>query len=307
MLRIGEHASLHFWRPDTPERAHRQRRGREPPPQEGSRVPSITTAAGPIEYQERGRGTPLLVLHGTPGGSDQGVVAADVLGVDARVIAPSRPGYLGTPLSTGRTPQEQADAMVALLDELEVERAVVAGLSGGGMTAAALAARHPSRVQGLVLWSAVTAPLRIPVWPLLHGPLARRSTTDALLKRLDRSPRPLVGRVADERTTRAALLIAQTVFPVESRRYGLANDADQARRFDAGTLTAITVPTLIVHGTKDRNVPYRQATQAMQSLSNARLITVPGANHWTAPADLRAQAALAAFLDETAGDASHLS
>jgi pimeloyl-ACP methyl ester carboxylesterase len=73
---------------------------------------------------------PLLVLHGTPGGSDQGVVAAELLGVDARVIAPSRPGYLGTPLSTGRTPGEQAAAMVALLDELEVERAVVVGLSG---------------------------------------------------------------------------------------------------------------------------------------------------------------------------------
>lgn len=266
-------------------------------------MPSITTAAGTVEYQETGSGTPLLVLHGTPGGSDQGVVAAGVLGIDARVIAPSRPGYFGTPLSTGRTPWEQADAMVALLDELEVQRVVVVGLSGGGMTAAALAARHPTRVPGLVLWSAVTAPLRIPVWPLLHGPLARRSTTDALLTRLHRSPRLLVGRAADERTIRAALAIAQTVFPIEHRRDGLANDAAQAHRFDPGILTAITAPALLVHGTRDRNVPYRQANQAMQSLPNARLITVPGANHWTTPADRTAQAALAAFLEENAGGA----
>lgn len=268
-------------------------------------MPSITTTSGVVEFQESGSGTPVLVLHGTPGGSDQGVVAAEVLGLAARAraLSPSRPGYLGTPLSTGRTPREQADAMVALLDELEVQSAVVIGLSGGGMTAAALAAAHPTRVQGLVLWSAVTAPLRIPVWPLLHGPLTRRSTTDALLKRLHRSPRLLVGRAADERTTLAALSIAQTVFPIEDRRDGIANDADQARHFDAGTLTAITAPALIVHGTKDRNVPYRQATHAMQSLPNARLITVPNGNHWTTPADRTAQAALASFLDDLAGGA----
>lgn len=267
-------------------------------------MPSITTAAGPVEYQETGSGTPLLVLHGTPGGSDQGVVAARVLGVDARVIAPSRPGYLGTPLSTGRTPSEQAVAMVALLDELEVERVVVVGLSGGGMTAAALAARHPTRVRGLVLWSAVTAPLRIPVWPLLHGPLARRSTGEALLKRLRRSPRLLIGRAAgDERTAAAAVSIAQTVFPIEDRRDGLANDAAQARLFDAGILPAITAPVLLVHGTRDRNVPYRLAAHAAQSLPNARLITVSGANHWTTPADRTAQAALAAFLDDVTGGA----
>ncbi len=266
-------------------------------------MPSIATAAGLVEYQENGTGTPLLVLHGTPGGSDQGMVAAGVLGVDARVIAPSRPGYLGTPLSTGRTPREQADAMVALLDELEVQHVIVVGLSGGGMTAAALAAGHPTRVQGLVLWSTVTAPLRIPVWPLLYGPLARRSTTDALLKRLHRSPRILVGRAADERTTRAALAIAQTVFPIENRRDGIANDAAQARRFDSGFLPAITAPALLVHGTSDRNVPYSQATHAVQSLPNARLITVPGANHWTTPADRAAQAALADFVEKHTGTA----
>lgn len=267
-------------------------------------MPSITTAAGLVEYREAGSGMPLLVLHGTPGGSDQGVVAAGVLGVDARVIAPSRPGYLGTPLSTGRTPSAQAAAMVALLDELEVERVAVVGLSGGGMTAVALAASHPTRVSGLVLWSGVTAPMRIPVWPLLHGPLARRSTGEALLRRLRRAPRLLIGRAAgDERTATVALSIAQTVLPIEGRRDGLANDADQARRFDSAILPAVRTPTLIVHGTRDRNVPYRQATHAAQSIPNARLVAVPGANHWTTPADRTAQAGLAAFLDDIAGDA----
>lgn len=260
-------------------------------------MPSLATAAGVVEYRESGSGTPLLVLHGTPGGSDQGVAAAAVLGVSARVIAPSRPGYLGTPLSTGRTPTQQAAAMVALLDALAVDSAFVLGVSGGGMAAAALAAQHPTRVRGLVLWSAVTAPMRIPVWPLLHGPLTWRATSDALLRRLRRSPRLLIGRAAaDEHVANAALEIAQTVFPIEGRRDGLANDADQARQFDSGILTDVAVPALVVHGTRDRNVPYRQAAHAVRSMPHARLVTVPGASHWTTPADRTAQAALRAFL-----------
>jgi len=116
----------------------------------------VTVATGPVEYDEAGTGVPVLVLHGTPGGSDQGLAAARALDLDARVIAPSRPGYLGTPVTTGRSPAEQADAMVRLLDALDVEDAVVLGTSGGGMAAVELAGRHPARVRGLVLWSAVT-------------------------------------------------------------------------------------------------------------------------------------------------------
>ncbi|SIT66563.1 alpha/beta fold hydrolase [Microbacterium sp. RU33B] len=262
-------------------------------------MPSISTAAGRMEYQEAGSGLPLLLLHGTPGGSDQGLAAARVLAVRARVIAPSRPGYLGTPLTTGLTPSEQADAMIALLDELGVRSAVVLGVSGGGMAAAALAARHPERVRGLVLWSAVTTPARIPVWPLTHGPLARRSTGEALLRALRRSPRLLIGRAArDETAAESALAIAETVFPIQPRRDGLVNDARQASRLDAGMLADITVPVLVVHGTKDRNVPYRHAENAMRALPHARLVTVTGADHWTTPADRQAREALRTYLDE---------
>ena len=264
----------------------------------------VTTSAGPVEYLEAGRGLPLLVLHGTPGGSDQALAAARVLGVDAHVLAPSRPGYLETPLSTGRTPSEQADAMVALLDELRVEAAVVLGASGGGMVAVDLAARHPARVRGLVLWSAVTGPMRIWSGPLLHGPLARRSTGEAVVRLVQRFPGLLVGRAAnDQSAVDAALALAGTVFPIGPRRDGLANDTRQARSLAPDVAARVTAPTLIVHGTKDRNVAYGQATRAAKSIPHARLVTVRGANHWTTLADRTAQAALRGFLADIAGSA----
>ena len=68
----------------------------------GSQV--VNTSAGPIEYQTSGGSGPILLfLHGTPGGYDQlGALSG------FRFIAPSRPGYLRTPLSVGRSPEEQA-------------------------------------------------------------------------------------------------------------------------------------------------------------------------------------------------------
>ena len=65
---------------------------------------TVTTPLGPIEYAERGDGDTILAVHGTLGGWDQGLVVAEFLRVNGfKIIAPSRPGYLGTPLATGRT------------------------------------------------------------------------------------------------------------------------------------------------------------------------------------------------------------
>lgn len=263
----------------------------------------VDTPSGPVEVAVSGGGMPLLVLHGTPGGSDQAQAAAQAVGVGvmSRVIAPSRPGYLGTPLSTGRTPAAQADAMVAVLDELEVGSAVVFGASGGGMAAVALAARHPSRVRGLVLWSAVTGPMRIPAGPLLHGPLAWQSTGTAIVRLVRRFPGLLVGRKRrDPAAAAVAVAIAETVFPIGPRRDGLSNDSRQARALDPELGAQVTAPTLIVHGTKDRNVAYSQATRIAAAIPHAELITVRAANHWTTMADPGAQDALRRFLADLA-------
>jgi 2-hydroxy-6-oxonona-2,4-dienedioate hydrolase len=112
----------------------------------------VDTAAGPIEYAERGRGYPLLSIHGAGGGYDQGLAnAADLVGDGFRVIAPSRFGYLGTPIPADRSPAAQADAHAALLDALSVDKAIVVGVSAGTRSAIELAIRHPDKVAALIL------------------------------------------------------------------------------------------------------------------------------------------------------------
>src|SRR5690349_1661222 len=84
----------------------------------------IMTARGPIEYAEIGRGPPVLVVHGTPGGYDQPLryLEATHRSGSTHYIIPSRPGYLRTPLSVGSTPADQARAFAALLDALGTKR-----------------------------------------------------------------------------------------------------------------------------------------------------------------------------------------
>ena len=111
----------------------------------------VETAVGRIEYAEAGSGEPLLMIHGAGGGYDQGLLVARDLGPGFRIIAPSRFGYLGTPVPDDSSPAAQADAHAALLDRLGVEKCVVAGVSAGAPSAIELALRNPDRVSALIL------------------------------------------------------------------------------------------------------------------------------------------------------------
>jgi pimeloyl-ACP methyl ester carboxylesterase len=116
----------------------------------GGRI--ANTSAGPIEYADKGGGIPLLSIHGAGGGYDQGLVnVADLVGDNFRVIAPSRFGYLGTPVPSDQSVAAQADAHAALLTELNVDKAIVVGVSAGARSAVELAVRHSDRVAGPIL------------------------------------------------------------------------------------------------------------------------------------------------------------
>ena len=86
----------------------------------GSEV--VDTSCGPIEFARSGSPPFVIQLHGTPGGYDQSIpLGTPFLEAGMGSISVSRPGYLRTPIDVGRTPAEQADALAALLDSLQIE------------------------------------------------------------------------------------------------------------------------------------------------------------------------------------------
>jgi len=115
------------------------------------------TSHGLLEYADVGQGLPILYFHGTGAGNDAAIIMERSLLDDGfRLIVPNRPGYYGTPLSCGRSPNDCADLAAELLDHLDIERVVVIGTSGGGLPAPSFAARHPTKTVALVLQCAVS-------------------------------------------------------------------------------------------------------------------------------------------------------
>ena len=96
------------------------------------RSKTIETSFGTLEYAVMGAGTPMLVVHGAEGGFDQGIDVTGVLaGRGYQIIAPSRFGYLRSPMPSNATTATQADAYAQLLDRLGIDKVVVVGISAG--------------------------------------------------------------------------------------------------------------------------------------------------------------------------------
>ena len=117
------------------------------------RVRSVTqTSFGLIDFAELGDGDPVLVLHGTGGGFDQGLDMTAALADEGfRLIAPSRFGYLRSSLPRDHSAAAQADASAELLDRLGVDRCAVIGISAGAWPALHFAVRYPARCRAVVL------------------------------------------------------------------------------------------------------------------------------------------------------------
>ena len=116
----------------------------------------ISTRWGAVEYAERGSGEPVLVVHGIFQNCVSGLFSVRDLFADRRVIAPSRFGYLGSSMPRDATPADQADALAALLDALDIDQIDVIGESAGATSALQLALRHPERVKHLAVLVGIT-------------------------------------------------------------------------------------------------------------------------------------------------------
>ena len=252
----------------------------------GSKI--LDTAAGPMEYQQIGNNGPvLLLLHGTPGGYDQAIPIEGM-----RVLVPSRPGYLRTPLDTGRTPQEQADAYAALMDSLGIDQVIVMGASGGGPSAIAFAVRHPKRTVALIALEAVSQTLSLEELTI-ETPFFMSSDfyTWAALSAMKTlmGPGGIVELVVPNPENQRLILddpaklkkiesLMWSSWPMSLRQLGEANDFTQFADIDLNA-SAISVPTLIIHGTEDINVEYTQSIALAEQIPGAILHTVDGADH----------------------------
>lgn len=251
----------------------------------------IPSPYGDIEYTEGGSGPPVLVIHGSGGGYDQGeLVVQAVLGDQFHWIAPSRFGYLRSTFHEGATFDDQAHAYAYLLDHLGVEEAAVVAISHGGPSALLLAVLHPERVSSLALISAGVASSNATdqaqanrqgemlVTIYRYDPLYWTITNlfkKQFMELMGVDDTVIAGLSPQQREV--AEQIIDYMNPASPRAAGAAFDNKAAMPNER--IASITAPTLIVHATDDTLQLYHNAQFAAATIPGATLVSFDRGGH----------------------------
>ena len=269
------------------------------------------TSAGPIEYAESGEGQPLLLIHGAGGGYDQGLMIGRDFGQGFRIVAPSRFGYLRTPVPADASPAAQADAHAALLDELSIEKCIVAGVSAGGPSAIEFALRHPERTVALLLLVPRTYDPAQSIGPdeAFDSQLVLRmieASADFLFWIAMRMARPAIVRFLGvppeleasapkeerERVTR----IMRSILPLSDRVAGIA--VDGSADVSPWPLERIAAPTLIISAEDDLFGTLPGARFTAQHIPGAELEILESGGHLMLGQDAHVSERITRFLKQ---------
>jgi 3-oxoadipate enol-lactonase len=234
-----------------------------------------------VGYDDQGDGLPVVFLHGFP--HDRTLWAAQRLALapQARCIVPDVRGFGDSSTHGPYSMDQYADDVVALLDWLQIERAVVCGLSMGGYIAMALWRRHPDRVRAFAFCDTKAG-------ADTDEGKAKRDRLIAMVKRdgtrviADAQMSGMVGSATRERrpevvATLRAMMGRQSAAGVIGALQALRDRPDSR-----ATLQTVSVPSLVMVGEDDVLTPIKEArtiAEALPSAARVRLEIIAGAGH----------------------------
>lgn len=231
-----------------------------------------------MAYDAVGAGQPVLLLHGFPFNRSMWREQAEALRASYRVITPDLRGHGETTVTDEATMDEMAQDVAALMDELQIERAVVGGLSMGGYVTLAFHHRFPERVRALIL--ADTRP--------------QADTDEARQNRFQQAEKVLqegMSAIADAMLPKALApgtiqarpeIVARVRgMMLEMKPLGTAAAlrAMAARKDHTEMLPQIDVPTLIIVGAEDAITPPEVSEAMQREIRGSRLEIIEGAGH----------------------------
>jgi pimeloyl-ACP methyl ester carboxylesterase len=226
---------------------------------------SVKTRAGKISTLSAGQGAPVICLHGLGATKASFLPTIAALADQWRVIGADLPGFgeSDKPLGAAYDAPYFADAVVALLDGLEIEQAHLIGNSMGGRVAIEAGLRHPNRVRRMVLLSPALAWLRDRPWRwLVRAPLpklgliqpAPRVITEPLVRRLIPGGRDGWSAAGVDEFLRSYLTPRGRVAFYEAAR-NIYLDEPHGEQGLWTRLAQMQPPALFVWGRQDRLVP----------------------------------------------------
>jgi len=246
-----------------------------------------------VHYKVVGQGGPTIVLlHGFAASVFSWRKVMDPLGEVGTVIAFDRPafGLTERPMpgewenENPYSPEAQSDLTVRLMDELEVERAVLVGHSAGGTIALLTALRHPERVEALVLEDAAVYEISgTPDWirPLLRSPQMAR-LGPFLVRTVTLWGEAVIRTAWDDPDRITVELVSGYKKPLQVANWDRALWELVLASHPLGLeerLDDVSVPVLVITGENDRFVPARNSERLAAELPEAELVTFAGCGH----------------------------
>ena len=200
-----------------------------------------------LHYLEKGQGKPLILLHGNGEDNSYFVYQVAYFSRFYRVMALDTRGHGQSPRGTAPfSIQQFAEDLRGFLDQHDIPKAHILGFSDGGNIALTFALHYPERVDRLILNGANLFPAGVK--PTVQLPIVLGYHTASLFAK--RSPK------AKENAALLGLMVKEPNIRPEE-------------------LNGLTVPTLVIAGTKDM-IRESHTRLIARSLPNARLVLLPG-------------------------------
>lgn len=233
-----------------------------------------------LAFDDKGTGLPVLLIHGFPLNRKMWRPQIEALTKNGyRVIAPDLPGFGESPPLGGTVNMAAyADAIIALLDRLEIEKAVIGGMSMGGYVLLNLIERYPQRFLA-ALYLVTRAAADDAAGKVRRGDLAgavrggdREVVPDAFEKLLFAPGTP-------QRRPQLVAEVRQWMDAASPEGVAGGLLAMRDRRDYLDLLPTFQVPALVIGAMEDVAVPPVHAEALAERLPDAELHVIPAAGH----------------------------
>ncbi|MFZ2172496.1 MAG: alpha/beta hydrolase [Rhodococcus sp. (in: high G+C Gram-positive bacteria)] len=243
-----------------------------------------------VHYIEAGSGHPVVLLHGSgPGatGATNFSPNIEALAEHFHVIAPDMPGWGESDTQNDDTGRDHVAVLIALLDELGIEKAALVGNSMGGITAVTTAIQHPDRVSHLITMGA-PAPVQ-PLFSAGNGPSegisvllhAYREPTMENMKRLVQVMCFDQSTATDELAQARSQAANARPDHLDSWNSQFSGGWKLPAYFSlTGQVGRITAPTMAIHGRDDRVVNFEHSLHLVTQIPDSRMVLLNRCGHW---------------------------
>lgn len=232
-----------------------------------------------LAFEDTGTGPAVVLIHGYPFNRSLWREQVEALSNEYRVVTPDLRGFGDSESSPGTLTMDQmAQDVAAVMDSLEIQHAVIGGLSMGGYVALAFYKQFPERVDALVL--ADTRPqadseeakqtraqqaekaLKEGMAGIADGMLPKLLTPETVSKHPE-----VVKRVRD-------MMLKAKPEGAAAALLGMASRDDHTK-----ALSVIKVPTLILVGKDDALTPLADSETMHREIPGSQLVVIEGAGH----------------------------